>query len=51
MASTLPLTEQSLTGWGRTSATTAQVVEPTELNQIQALLICEVLKYLTHYYL
>lgn len=38
MTSCLPGTEQSLTGWGRTNATTAQVVEPTKTNQIQTLI-------------
>lgn len=38
MTSSIPVTEQSLTGWGRTCATNAQVVEPTEINQIQNLI-------------
>ncbi len=38
MTSTLSCTTQTLTGWGRTSPSTAQVCQPSGLEQIQALI-------------
>lgn len=38
MTSCLPFQDQSLTGWGRTDATTARVVSPSDTEQIKILL-------------